>query len=121
MWRGNEVLLVQRAATLGHGLWSFPGGKLEAGETPLQAAQRELFEETHVQADLAHHVGDYSVELPNLIYVISCYTGPYSGGNAIAASDAGDVIWAEWQALSRFSLAPNIADAVKRAHLLTSV
>lgn len=37
-----EVFLVQHHA--GH--WSFPKGKLEEGETPHEAAGRELFEET---------------------------------------------------------------------------
>ena len=46
VWRGDEVLLVQRASALGKGLWSLPGGKLEAGETLHAAAHRELREET---------------------------------------------------------------------------
>ena len=28
--------------------WVFPGGKIESGETPLQAAKREVFEETNL-------------------------------------------------------------------------
>ena len=28
--------------------WVFPGGKMESGETPLQAAKREVFEETNL-------------------------------------------------------------------------
>lgn len=36
--------------------WVAPGGGLEAGETLAQAAQRELFEETGIVADLANSV-----------------------------------------------------------------
>ena len=33
------------------GVWLPPGGELEAGETPLEAAARELFEETGLRGD----------------------------------------------------------------------
>lgn len=49
----GRVLLAQRPAGK-HlaGFWEFPGGKLEAGETPLAALARELLEELgiHVQS-----------------------------------------------------------------------
>jgi 8-oxo-dGTP pyrophosphatase MutT (NUDIX family) len=41
--RGDRVLLIQHARL---GKWLPPGGELEAGETPLEAAARELREET---------------------------------------------------------------------------
>ncbi len=40
----GEVLLVQHS----HGHWSFPKGRMELGETPLQCAKRELLEETQL-------------------------------------------------------------------------
>jgi 8-oxo-dGTP diphosphatase len=121
VWRGNEVLLVQRGSALGRGRWSLPGGKVEPGETVLEAAHRELLEETGVTAGLSQHVGDFSVELPDLIYVIGCFTGAYGGGEAVASTDANAVAWTHWQDLARFQLAPNIEDAVTRARHLTSV
>ncbi len=50
--RNDEVLLVRRASGMRQGEWSIPGGKVEYGETVRAAAQRELREETGVDAEL---------------------------------------------------------------------
>jgi 8-oxo-dGTP diphosphatase len=115
------VLLVQRGSALGRGRWSLPGGKVEPNETTLEAAHRELLEETGVTAALWQHVGDFDVELPNLIYAISCFTGAFGSGEAVASTDASAVCWTNWQDLAGFDLAPNIVEAVTRARHLTSV
>jgi 8-oxo-dGTP diphosphatase len=51
----GRVLITQRHthAHLG-GLWEFPGGKLESGETAFQALQRELAEEVGIQVQTAN-------------------------------------------------------------------
>ena len=44
--QGGKILIAQRPeGKPGAGLWEFPGGKIEAGEGPVEALRRELAEE----------------------------------------------------------------------------
>ncbi len=52
----GSVLLVRRRNDPDAGLWGYPGGHIEAGETALQAAARELREETSVIAEPVRHL-----------------------------------------------------------------
>jgi 8-oxo-dGTP diphosphatase len=44
-----EILWIQRQGSHGAGTWSFPGGAMDPGETPLATAIRELEEETGIK------------------------------------------------------------------------
>ena len=69
--RGDDVLVCQRAPEKRHGgLWEFPGGKCEPGESLADAARRELSEELGVEVV---SVGMESVVLrdPNSPYMIT--------------------------------------------------
>ena len=48
--RGDHLLVCQRPLTKRHGgLWEFPGGKCEPGESDFDAAHRELREELGIE------------------------------------------------------------------------
>ncbi len=51
---GERVLLI---STQGGRRWQLPKGHLEDGETPPQAAEREVFEETGVRGRIRHDLG----------------------------------------------------------------
>ena len=54
---GREVLICQRRPDQPMSLkWEFPGGKIEAGETPERALERELNEELGIDAVIERHV-----------------------------------------------------------------
>ena len=46
----NKILLGKRLSKAGYMTWGLPGGHLEPGENLAEAAKRELFEETGIQA-----------------------------------------------------------------------
>lgn len=54
LWAGSDVALLRRAGTaVAAGMWAPPGGHVEAGETPRDAAARELQEELGVRLSVA--------------------------------------------------------------------
>jgi len=54
----NRYVLIQRGTEPSKGMWSLPGGKVESGERSIDAAQRELKEETGFE--FAQHDGERS-------------------------------------------------------------
>ena len=60
--RGDRYLITQRrpSAVLA-GLWEFPGGKVEEGETDAEALKREVTERVGVEVEVA--ANGYSVDL----------------------------------------------------------
>lgn len=55
---GNRVLLMRKKRGLGKGLMVGPGGRVETGETPIQAAIRETQEELLIAVEEPKQIGE---------------------------------------------------------------
>jgi 8-oxo-dGTP diphosphatase len=63
--REGRFLICQRRAGQPHPLkWEFPGGKLEAGESPDAALARELREELDIESEVGEEVMRYEFTYP---------------------------------------------------------
>jgi 8-oxo-dGTP diphosphatase len=74
----GHIVLVRRAIEPGYGLWVFPGGYVDRGETVLDAAIREAREEAGLEIRLEGLVNIYSYSGRPLIIIV--YTASILGG-----------------------------------------
>lgn len=122
------VLLVRRARPPLQDLWSLPGGKLEAGETSIETAQREVYEETGITALVAGPLGLHKAELPvpgtesavcsttidiDVFYATTNDTHP-----PVAADDAAEARWVALSELDNYDLTPGAARLILEAAAL---
>jgi 8-oxo-dGTP pyrophosphatase MutT (NUDIX family) len=79
--RGGEILLLERARGMMIGFWSVPGGIVDPGESPPEAAARELFEEAGLTPTgplwlvTAVPLQGYGMDLLSLRYAGPCEAG----------------------------------------------
>ena len=101
----GRVLVAQRPAHQQHGgLWEFPGGKVEPGETPAAALARELREELGIALGdvepLAFAESDGASPIVLLLYRCTTWAGEP------AALDAAAIRWVAIDALGELAMPP---------------
>jgi NADH pyrophosphatase NudC (nudix superfamily) len=74
--RDGRVLLARRAIEPAHGLWTFPGGYVDWGESVSHAARREMREEVGLDLEPEGLVGIYSYEEAPVVIVAYHVTIP---------------------------------------------
>jgi 8-oxo-dGTP diphosphatase len=88
--RDDEVLLIRRGTPPRLGEWSLPGGRIEPSERAMDAALRELREETGVEARIAGLLDVVDGIFPEAgrHYVLIDYAAEWLSGEPVAGDDA---------------------------------
>jgi len=103
-FRGEDVLLIRRGRPPRQGEWSLPGGRIEPGERAVEAALRELREETGVEARLEGLIDVVDGVFPErgLHYVLIDYLAIWTDGEPVAGDDAAEAVFVPFaEALAR--------------------
>jgi ADP-ribose pyrophosphatase len=118
--RGGDVLLVRRSKAPSRHLWAVPGGSVELGESLLDAAVREVREETgvDVRARAVVHVFDAierdahgRVEHHYVVVDVAC---DWVAGEPQAGSDALEARWQPIVKLGELTISPETLRLVLR-------
>lgn len=118
VWHEGRVILVQRAKEPSMGMWGFPGGHVELGETAMDAAVRELAEETGVAARAVEYLTSFDIIMRGADggvlrqYHLAAVLCEYLHGTPAPADDASAAEWRPADGLdaSGLPLLDNVAD-----------
>ncbi len=93
----SEILLLKRstASRYGPGLWGFPAGHIEAGESPQECADRELFEEigTDVSVEPVQQLDPVRDEISGRIFEFYLFHLRWLGGEITLNDEHTDYAW----------------------------
>jgi ADP-ribose pyrophosphatase YjhB (NUDIX family) len=107
----GALLLTRRSIHPGYGLWTFPGGFVDFGESVSDAAMRETLEETGLTVEITGLLNVYSYPGSPVIIV---YTARVTGGTITPCAENDRVEWVKADAIPWDALAfPSTRDALR--------
>lgn len=88
VFHDDRLLLVRRVMEPGRGRWSLPGGYLDAGEDPRNAAAREALEEAGVRVSVGRVVDVFANPPDHGGAVFMLFSASYLDGEPTPGDDA---------------------------------
>lgn len=118
----GELLLIERTD---NGLWALPGGAQDLGESVLQAARREVREETGIEVEIIGLSGIYSDPRHVIAYdngevrqeFSLCFRAKPVGGELRASSESRQARWISPDSLPDLDIHPSMR--LRITHALT--
>ncbi|TKT81320.1 NUDIX hydrolase [Aquamicrobium sp. LC103] len=114
----GRFLLVRRGRPPAFGLYAFPGGRVEEGETLENAVRREVMEETGAMLREIRHVVDLEVgseeEEQRIEFILSVHAAAFAGGTIQAGDDADAAGWFTIEEMEPLPLAGSVLEIARQ-------
>jgi 8-oxo-dGTP diphosphatase len=121
VFKGDNVLLVQRGKKPRLNSWSIPGGAQELGETVEDAAHREIREETSIEIELlelvevVNSINRDDEERVQFHYTLIDFVAEWKSGDVVAGDDAADARWVSMEEIDEYNLRPLTYEVILQA------
>lgn len=111
----GRFLLVRRGREPSIGLYAFPGGRVDDGETDEQAVRRELAEETGISVEHLAPLRQYL--LPGAAghpaFRLLVFRGYRPSGTVKAGDDAAEAAWFRMDEMERLPIIPSVLETAR--------
>jgi len=109
----NKILCAQRSLSGSlPGLWEFPGGKIESGETPREALEREIVEELNCRVLVGDEVTTTAFEYDFGVVTLTTFNCELVDGTPVL-TEHESVVWLTAGELGTLEWAPADIPAVQ--------
>jgi ADP-ribose pyrophosphatase YjhB (NUDIX family) len=111
----GRLLLIRRGHAPHAGLWSLPGGRVEAGESPEGAVEREVREETGLRVQAGAAVGRIRIPAGDVVYDVVDFACTLIDPEQrpVAGDDAAEVVFADAAAFDRLACTPLLVETLR--------
>lgn len=115
----DRLLLIRRGHGPAAGEWSFPGGRVEFGETMVEAVVREVYEETGLEVVVGDYIGHVEVIGDDTHFVIhDFYATAFDAEPIRAGDDAQEVAWFNLHVVAELNLVESVAQFLADHHIV---
>lgn len=115
---GDRIFATARGYGEYKGWWEFPGGKIEAGETPEEALVREIREELDTEIRVGKLIDTIEYDYPTFHLSMDCFWAEVVAGQLVL-KEAEDARWLTKETLESVQWLP--ADASLIEHIKASM